>query len=103
MVSIECCDPNGCDKISTGENINSQKLTVFPNPASQQVNLTFSEPVNKALTYSISDLQGRQLLQGSIQNQETVLDISNLSKGIYLLNISDANGNKWNKKIVKGE
>lgn len=102
-VKVVCIDPNGCDEISTGENINSQKLTVFPNPTAQQVNLTFSEPFNKALSYTITDLQGRQLLQGSIQNQETVLDISNLSKGIYLLNITDTQGNKWNKKIVKGE
>lgn len=103
MVSLECCDPNGCDEISIGEKINTQKLTVYPNPLAKQVTLKFTEPFNKALTYSITDLQGRQLLQGSIQNQETMLDISNLSKGIYLLNISDAEGNKWNKKIVKGE
>lgn len=102
-VRLECADENGCGLVSNGDEISSQKLTIFPNPASQLVNLTFSEPFNKALTYSITDLQGRQLLQGGIQNQETVLDISNLSKGIYLLNISDAQGNKWNKKIIKGE
>lgn len=61
------------------------------------------EPFYKVLFYSLTDLQGRQLLQGNIQNQETMLDISHLSKGIYLLNISDTQGNKWNKKIVKGE
>jgi hypothetical protein len=102
-VRLECADENGCSLVSNGLEISSQKLTIFPNPASQQVTLKFSEPFNKDLTYTISDLQGRQLLQGSIQNQETVLDISSLSKGIYLLNISDANGNKWNKKIIKGE
>lgn len=42
--NLECCDPNGCDEISTGENINTPKLHVYPNPASQQISLKFSEP-----------------------------------------------------------
>jgi len=102
-VRLECIEENGCGLVSNGVEIRSQKLNIFPNPAAQQVTLAFSEPINQAVTYTLTDLQGRQLLQGNIQNQETMLDISHLSKGIYLLNISDAQGNKWNKKIVKGE
>lgn len=102
-VRLECAEQNGCSLVSNGVEISTPKLTIFPNPASQQITLKLSEPLDKDLNYTITDLQGRQLLQGGIQNQDMVLDISNLSKGIYLLNISDAEGNYWNKKIIKGE
>jgi len=100
---LECCDPLGCDEVSTGEAINTNKFNIFPNPTSAQVNIVFSEPVNNIMSYNITDLQGRQMMQGNIVNQQTILDVSIFAKGIYLLSITDEQGNKWNKKIVKTE
>jgi len=76
------------------------ELAISPNPATDKLSLKFGATVENA-TISILDFQGRSLLTKSATNtQLEVLDISQLSNGIYFLKVLI--GNKVvNTKFVK--
>ena len=63
------------------------EFSMFPNPATDVLNLTFPEAVNKP--YSVYDLMGREVLKGSLNNTtEAQLNVSTLQKGSYVLRIA---------------
>lgn len=59
---------------------NEQDVKIFPNPVSQ--NLNFSSGIEYT-DYQISDIQGRLITTGNIN--ETTVDVSNLNKGMYII------------------
>ena len=56
-------------------------LTVFPSLANKNITITGK----KGSEYSISDLFGRQILGGYLSDNPTVLDVSALMSGMYLV------------------
>lgn len=63
------------------------EFSMFPNPTSDVLNLTFPEAVNKP--YSVYDLMGREVLKGSLNNTTAAqLNVSTLQKGSYVLRIA---------------
>lgn len=72
-----------------------QKLAVYPNPAVDVLNIKAN---SKVLSYEIYDLTGRKV--GAGNNSEKV-NVSNLSKGNYIINIVTKDGNTTTKFIKK--
>jgi len=86
-IEIEEKDPAG---IIDNTIINT---TVYPNPSNGVVNLKFSQYVTSAQV-TITALDGRTVRTSDIYNAESAsLDYSDLSSGIYILNISGKNIN----------
>ncbi|MBU3659006.1 MAG: T9SS type A sorting domain-containing protein [Flavobacteriales bacterium] len=71
--------------LSVTENLFSQ-LKIWPNPAISHINIE-TEYSFSDLYYTINDVEGRMVLEGKIESENSKIDISNLSKGIYLVNI----------------
>lgn len=87
------------DGPASTENFDKLGLNVFPNPVNDIVNITSPEANIEAIT--ITDLNGRTVKSFNFTNvAETTVDASDLSSGIYLLNIT-ANGTVATQKIVK--
>lgn len=78
----------------------SSKFTVYPNPAAGQVFLSNAEGISIS-SINLTDLNGRVVqtvnLDGATQAS---IDLSSLSAGIYMMNISSDQG-KAVKKIVR--
>ncbi|WP_333661204.1 T9SS-dependent choice-of-anchor J family protein [Chishuiella changwenlii] len=72
-----------------------QKPTLYPNPAVDVLNIKSNA---KVLSYEIYDLTGRKVGAGS--NSDKV-NVSNLSKGNYIINIVTKDGNTTTKFIKK--
>ena len=72
------------------------KLTVFPNPASDE--LTVIIPEDGAVVELIS-LAGRIVFQGKSEGAMMKIDVSDLPPGVYNLRITSG-GDVWNKKVV---
>ena len=72
-------------------------IMVYPNPATSMLNINMD--VSRA-ELIIFDLNGRSLLFKNINENTTVLNISNLSNGLYILQIISESGT-FSKKIVK--
>jgi hypothetical protein len=65
------------------ENLSSAtSLAIYPNPASNQLNITVSEAL-LGENYSLYNSVGQLILTSKIQSTQTTLDISKLAKGTY--------------------
>jgi len=68
----------------------SSQMTVklLPNPAQQHVLLTFSNPDQERFHLYVIDLNGRVVrTYGDIYQEKIKLDVSGLSKGLYLFEL----------------
>lgn len=69
---------------------------IYPNPATDQVHITFSGPEAELIVY---DVQGKVVLKDRIQNQGTV-SLENFERGVYLFDFRNANGHRV-QRVVK--
>lgn len=79
-----------CDKTFSGENVEELLLNnfkIYPNPASSEINI-ISEM--KEADVKIYDMKGRCVKDVRICDDNTRINISDIEKGLYLINI---NGN----------
>jgi len=84
------------DPLTFTSEINSSKnLSVYPNPAHNIINIEVDEPVR---TIAIYDLSGKLMLQENKTGTEATINISHLSKGIYILRVNTLN-NSYTHKI----
>ncbi|MBP0903099.1 T9SS type A sorting domain-containing protein [Mariniflexile gromovii] len=77
----------------------SKSIKLFPNPVNDVINLTMPNTI-KPDRFEISDINGRivkTLIDKNIRNQ---ISVSELSSGVYLLNIYSTEG-KTTKKFIK--
>lgn len=76
-------------EILSVESITSNHVTIFPNPASDQLNVVSETEIN---SYEIMDISGKVLVNASESKSLNKLniDISNLQAGIYFLRLNDA-------------
>ncbi len=79
------------------EEVENNFINIYPNPTTGLLNIETA--IEKGI-YQLQDLTGKQLLSGSITATRFSLDISTLSKGIYLLSVFDGE-QVAHKKIVK--
>lgn len=71
---------NGMSGIQEIENNN---LNLFPNPTTNSFTITSEKVINS--NFRIMDGQGRAVFTGTMNGQEHTMDISKLSKGVYLV------------------
>jgi hypothetical protein len=74
------------------------KIIVFPNPASNKINIEFEGKVPKNLIANIYDSKGSLIKSETLINNE--IDINNLAQGLYLLTI-ESEGKSYSSKFVK--
>jgi len=77
---------------------NNIQLTVYPNPASQVLNITFTKNTESNNTIKLVNITGQTVYSNVIAKSE-VIDISGFAKGIYMLVVTNDN-NTVTKKII---
>ena len=84
------------------EILEKNAINIYPNPANQILYLKSLQPISAA-SLKIMDITGRELLNQSINTQQSLLsiDVSSLSAGIYFLNIENSKGILVTKKFLK--
>jgi len=60
------------------------QVLIYPNPASDLLTIVNKENISDILIYSIT---GQLLIQQKLHQQKSIIDISSLTKGIYLLKL----------------
>ena len=78
------------------ENVENATISVYPNPFNDVLSLS---GVASNSTIQIFSVDGKVVYQGNANN--SVLNTSNLSAGVYMLSITDVQGNRQVQKIVK--
>jgi len=97
-----CTETSVCENVS---NVNLNELehnsiSVYPNPTNGILNINF-ENITGSVNYTLTTIEGRLIKQQQNLSVNTIsIDISNESKGIYLLKV-DNNTSTHVYKIVK--
>ncbi len=82
------------------EGFDKNNLNVFPNPTSGNLYLNFGKSF-KNIAIDLSDFSGKRILTTSVNNTDSsTLNLSSLSKGIYILKLW-VNDRFYSEKIVK--
>jgi PKD repeat protein len=85
--------------------IQKNQYEVFPNPAINQVTIKSLNGSNSDVAIEITDAAGKLVLEKKINfkkdKNEQQMDISDLSKGVYLIKIRTENNNEQIIKLVK--
>ncbi len=92
----------GCYKTSTAavilglEDLNSN-LTIYPNPIEDQLEIETSET---GCVYVIYDVEGRELLNGILNQKRSLINTKDLPSGMLLIKVSSGKSSSV-RKIIK--
>lgn len=89
----------GDTALGTFEMMNSENITVSPNPFSYRTKIT-TENIKGLLQISLYNNLGERMLYFKTRKKSFYLSKNNLSKGIYYLTILDKNNNKYIYKLL---
>lgn len=95
-VSLSICNIE--ESLKT-QSVNLASIKVYPNPTKGIINIDSSGSTADNTTYELFDVQGRKVISKVSSNTIEILNVENLSDGIYMLTIQNSLG-KTNKKIV---
>ena len=87
--------------VDVSEMLSSANIKVFPNPASEQLNIHFNEYQNNIIEMSILDMTGRTLLANKLLNQQNRVQLTNFAKGTYFLKLQTGSERSIHKFVVK--
>ena len=108
--SYSYTDANGCvgiigtvniyvySCVGLEENLLANGVSVYPNPAKSQINVKVDATLIGSI-YIVFDNHGKKVLSGKINSENTIVELENLSAGVYLLNIGE--NLKQTFKVIK--
>ncbi|MDD4992596.1 MAG: T9SS type A sorting domain-containing protein [Paludibacter sp.] len=67
-------------------------FSIYPNPATDFLNVTMNNAANKGMKVAIYDFKGSKLLEKEQTTTTERINISTLKSGIYMITCSDTNG-----------
>ncbi len=82
---------------------NFSNLDVYPNPATNNLNINFTLKENKTVKIELFNLTGQTIFQdqyNNIRDQQSSIDLTDLSSGTYILKFEMPEGNTFRKIIV---
>lgn len=97
-----CTDTSDCmNVIGLGikDATNGLAVSVYPNPSKGVFHIQFAQSTQAKV--AISSMEGRLLEQSSMDGTEYKIDLSNLSSGVYFLNISTKDGVQKTIKLLR--
>ncbi len=86
--------------LNIDDNTLESLLSVYPNPISDSFTIELATDHSK-VTVKLYSIVGELILQREIENQLLKVDVSDLSTGIYLLEITDSKANRVIKRLSK--
>jgi hypothetical protein len=97
--------PGNCWNLGVHETVSENQFSVFPNPVSDEVNISFMLSVNEKIRIEVFDAMGRKVQSldeknYSAGNNLIRMNLTDQPEGVYFLNIISENG-IVGKKILK--
>ncbi len=95
---------NAClNTTSTNDIMNELKgINVYPNPATDQMNIALEETASNDVTVSLYTMTGQKLISDVVEkgSSSITLDVASLSKGMYLVEF-ESDGQTYTQKVSK--
>jgi hypothetical protein len=102
--SGSCTDTSNVAILTVNNNVGINEFThdnlfsVYPNPAKSQINVKVDAKLLGSI-YTVYDNKGKLVLSGKIIAENTVIELGNLSGGIYLFSVGE--NMKQTFKVIK--
>lgn len=88
--------------LDISENVNADLVSIFPNPASDNVVLSINGDVADGSSYRIFNATGFLVCSGDItKNQHHIINVSDFTNGLYFVEIFSANHIETQKLIIQ--
>jgi hypothetical protein len=88
-----------------GKYFGFDRIALYPNPASDQLNISIDADIVQEAILSVVDVAGRPFVRESLHVADThsihTLDVSGIQRGFYFLILSNAEGEKRSIRFVK--
>ena len=81
------------------EETTNNSFEVYPNPASDVVNIKFNDATNAAI--SVLNLAGKEVMTSTVNGTQTSFSTSSLTNGVYLIKVSNGTDVQITKVIVR--
>ena len=81
------------------EETTNNSFEVYPNPASDVVNIKFNDATNAAI--SVLNLAGKEVMTYTVNGTQTSFSTSSLTNGVYLIKVSNGTDVQITKVIVR--
>lgn len=78
----------------------AQDVFVFPNPTEADIQVVLSGNALSLTTYHLTDISGREIVRGRVENGKVTIFTTGLAHGVYFIKLTDGKHNV-SKKIVK--
>lgn len=100
-----CSSFVGIDDIENGHTNNTPQLTLYPNPASENVNMEFNLKQRDEVSILVYDLNGRIVLANSPKiynngSHKVTFNCNDLSRGTYIVQLIAGNKKTTSKLVV---
>lgn len=86
--------------IGLSENINLSSVKIYPNPASDQINVDFENLSNTSVCIELENILGQTIFQTTTTNGHNVIKTIGLAPGVYSLSIKHSGKIISVKKII---
>lgn len=83
--------------LSNQEEVLSNEFSMYPNPNNGELNISSQGTINKVEFF---DITGKQVMVSGAFTNHTLLNVSHLNQGIYLVRLTDQKNNVVVKKLV---
>ncbi len=87
-----------CETLGINESVSSDIFSVFPNPAQSVINVKVDIKLLGS-SYVVYDNTGKTILKGIITSEDTIIELGNVSGGIFLFSVGD--NLKQSFKVIK--
>ena len=78
------------------EEIDQEKIGLYPNPSHSEIQISgLQNYINRTL--QIVDVSGKVLQTVSIEDSDMIVDISNLTRGVYIARLENQKGSNYLK------
>ncbi len=81
--------------------LNANGIKIYPNPAKDELTISFSKDINDGHFIEITDMQGRRMRSYTFKENvhDLQMDLTNLPRGIYILSVQTSSGVERQKFI----
>jgi hypothetical protein len=97
-----CLEP-GCQLADAIEEevLSDFDFQIFPNPVRNKVRVSFRKASEESFSIKIFNLSGKELVHKTALHDQSNIDVSQLTSGMYILQVEFENGHRSARKFVK--
>jgi len=88
-------------ELGTGDVSFSKNLSLYPNPATNEIYLELNNASKEKYTIQVLTLQGQEIMNIQTDQRSNTIDIENIPSGLYFVVITDSQNKELTKKLIK--